>query len=46
MLIGRRHVRSNNSWMHNYERLVKCHLYTEPTDRPTDGVPAGTGAAA
>jgi anaerobic selenocysteine-containing dehydrogenase len=22
-LIGRRHVRSNNSWMHNYERLVK-----------------------
>ena len=23
MLIGRRHVRSNNSWMHNYHRLVK-----------------------
>ncbi len=23
MLIGRRHVRSNNSWMHNYQRLVK-----------------------
>ncbi|MGI9284933.1 MAG: molybdopterin-dependent oxidoreductase, partial [Pseudomonadales bacterium] len=22
-LIGRRHVRSNNSWMHNYHRLVK-----------------------
>ena len=22
-LIGRRHLRSNNSWMHNYERLVK-----------------------
>jgi len=22
-LIGRRHVRSNNSWMHNYRRLVK-----------------------
>jgi anaerobic selenocysteine-containing dehydrogenase len=22
-LIGRRHVRSNNSWMHNYQRLVK-----------------------
>jgi len=22
-LIGRRHVRSNNSWMHNYTRLVK-----------------------
>jgi len=23
LLIGRRHVRSNNSWMHNYKRLVK-----------------------
>ncbi|MBD9484767.1 molybdopterin oxidoreductase family protein [Pseudomonas sp. PDM14] len=23
VLIGRRHVRSNNSWMHNYQRLVK-----------------------
>lgn len=23
MLFGRRHVRSNNSWMHNYRRLVK-----------------------
>ena len=23
LLIGRRHVRSNNSWMHNYQRLVK-----------------------
>jgi len=22
-LIGRRHLRSNNSWMHNYKRLVK-----------------------
>jgi anaerobic selenocysteine-containing dehydrogenase len=22
-LIGRRHIRSNNSWMHNYHRLVK-----------------------
>ena len=22
-LIGRRHLRSNNSWMHNYQRLVK-----------------------
>ena len=24
-LIGRRHLRSNNSWMHNSERLVKGH---------------------
>ncbi|AXO87416.1 molybdopterin oxidoreductase family protein [Pseudomonas parafulva] len=23
VLIGRRHVRSNNSWMHNYHRLIK-----------------------
>lgn len=23
LLIGRRHIRSNNSWMHNYHRLVK-----------------------
>ena len=23
LLIGRRHVRSNNSWMHNYRRLTK-----------------------
>ncbi len=23
LLIGRRHVRSNNSWMHNYKRLIK-----------------------
>lgn len=23
LLIGRRHVRSNNSWMHNFQRLVK-----------------------
>ncbi|MDF0731182.1 molybdopterin-dependent oxidoreductase [Pseudomonas entomophila] len=23
LLIGRRHVRSNNSWMHNFHRLVK-----------------------
>lgn len=23
MLIGRRHIRSNNSWMHNFHRLVK-----------------------
>jgi len=36
LLIGRRHVRSNNSWMHNYQRLVKgkprCTLMMHPTD--------------
>jgi anaerobic selenocysteine-containing dehydrogenase len=35
-LIGRRHVRSNNSWMHNYRRLVKgkprCTLMMHPHD--------------
>ena len=35
-LIGRRHVRSNNSWMHNYHRLVKgrdrCTLLVHPDD--------------
>jgi anaerobic selenocysteine-containing dehydrogenase len=35
-LIGRRHVRSNNSWMHNYRRLVKgkgrCTLLMHPQD--------------
>ena len=35
-LIGRRHVRSNNSWMHNYRRLVKgkdrCSLLMHPQD--------------
>ncbi|MEL7005907.1 MAG: molybdopterin oxidoreductase family protein, partial [Bacteroidota bacterium] len=35
-LIGRRHLRSNNSWMHNSERLVKggdrCTLLMNPLD--------------
>jgi anaerobic selenocysteine-containing dehydrogenase len=34
LLIGRRHMRSNNSWMHNSERLVKgnnrCTLMIHP----------------
>lgn len=34
LLIGRRHVRDNNSWMHNSERLVKgnnrCTLLVHP----------------
>jgi anaerobic selenocysteine-containing dehydrogenase len=36
VLIGRRHIRSNNSWMHNSERLVKgkprCQLLMHPDD--------------
>ena len=35
-LIGRRHLRSNNSWMHNSERLVRgkprCVLLMHPSD--------------
>jgi anaerobic selenocysteine-containing dehydrogenase len=35
-LIGRRHVRSNNSWMHNHHRLMKgkgrCTLMMHPDD--------------
>jgi hypothetical protein len=36
VLVGRRHVRSNNSWMHNVQVLVKgkdrCTLQVHPTD--------------
>ncbi len=36
VLVGRRHVRSNNSWMHNLEVLVKgkprCTLQVNPAD--------------
>ena len=36
MLIGRRQLRDNNSWMHNSERLVKgpnrCTLLVHPDD--------------
>ena len=41
-LIGRRHVRSNNSWMHNYQRLVKgkdrCQLLMNPADMQKHGL--------
>ena len=36
LLIGRRHLRSNNSWMHNYARLMggraRCTLLVNPAD--------------
>lgn len=36
LLIGRRHVRSNNSWMHNVKRLVRgknrCTMMMNPDD--------------
>ena len=45
-LIGRRHVRSNNSWMHNYRRLVKgknrCTLLMHPTDMAHRGIGDGS----
>ena len=48
LLIGRRHVRSNNSWLHNSQRLVKgkgrCTLMIHPKDAAacnlTDGADA------
>ena len=44
-LIGRRDLRSNNSWMHNYERLVKgrerCTLQMSPADAGARGVADG-----
>ena len=45
-LIGRRHVRSNNSWMHNSQRLVKGparnHLLMHPADLAERGIAGGT----
>ncbi len=44
-LIGRRHLRSNNSWMHNYERLMKGrprhHLLMHPDDLAARGLTDG-----
>ena len=45
LLIGRRHVRSNNSWMHNYHRLVKGkprhQLLMNPADLSQRGLTDG-----
>jgi anaerobic selenocysteine-containing dehydrogenase len=45
VLIGRRHVRSNNSWMHNVNVLVKgkprCTLEIHPLDAGRLGLTAG-----
>jgi anaerobic selenocysteine-containing dehydrogenase len=44
-LIGRRELRSNNSWMHNSERLVKgrdkCTLLMNPLDASRRGLGNG-----
>ncbi len=45
LLIGRRHLRSNNSWMHNSLLLVKgpnrCTLLMHPTDAQIRGLESG-----
>ncbi|MEZ4316173.1 MAG: molybdopterin oxidoreductase family protein [Myxococcota bacterium] len=45
VLIGRRHLRSNNSWMHNSERLVRgrdrCTLLVHPEDAARAGLSDG-----
>ena len=46
LLIGRRHVRSNNSWMHNSNRLVKGNprhqLLMHPDDVTAQGLTDGS----
>jgi anaerobic selenocysteine-containing dehydrogenase len=48
VLIGRRQPRSNNSWMHNSERLVKgtsrCTLLIHPDDARDRGLADGESA--
>jgi len=45
LLLGRRHVRSNNTWMHNVETLVKgrsrCTLLMHPDDASRLGLEDG-----
>ena len=45
VLVGRRHLRSNNSWMHNIEVLVKgkprCTLHVHPDDAARLGLADG-----
>jgi anaerobic selenocysteine-containing dehydrogenase len=54
VLVGRRHLRSNNSWMHNVHVLVKgrpqCTVLVHPDDADrlglTDGAPAQVASRA
>jgi anaerobic selenocysteine-containing dehydrogenase len=50
VLIGRRHLRSNNSWMHNIGTLVKgkarCTLQVNPADAVRIGLEDGAAARA
>jgi anaerobic selenocysteine-containing dehydrogenase len=45
LLIGRRHLRSNNSWLHNSKRLLKgpdrCTLMIHPHDAEARGIVDG-----
>ena len=45
VLVSRRHLRSNNSWMHNLERLVRgrdrCTLLIHPDDAARTGLVTG-----
>ncbi|MFN3371500.1 MAG: molybdopterin oxidoreductase family protein [Sphingomonadaceae bacterium] len=45
LLIGRRHIRSNNSWLHNSPRLLKgpdrCTLMIHPADAEARAIPDG-----
>ncbi|MFJ7282874.1 molybdopterin oxidoreductase family protein [Pseudomonas sp. NPDC099000] len=43
LMIGRRHVRSNNSWMHNYHRLVKGKPRHQLLMHPDDLASRGLG---
>ncbi|MBT5864211.1 MAG: molybdopterin-dependent oxidoreductase [Ilumatobacter sp.] len=49
VLIGRRHLRSNNSWMHNINVLVKgkprCTLHVHPDDAALLGLSDGGAAS-
>lgn len=48
VLVGRRHLRSNNSWMHNLDVLVKgrptCTLQLHPSDAARLGIADGDTA--
>jgi anaerobic selenocysteine-containing dehydrogenase len=48
VLIGRRHLRSNNSWMHNLDVLVKgkdrCTMHVSPADAERLGLSDGGSA--
>lgn len=48
LLVGRRHLRSNNSWMHNIDVLIKgkprCTMHIHPEDAARLGIADGGSA--